>query len=140
MSRAWPKTALVVLATAALVAGCASVDPQDFNALQAQVARDQARLRDLTKRVDQMQQTIETTRGPQANLVADMAYMRQELARLNGRIDETSQMLNQGGGELGQRLERVESYLGLTPSAGGGPESSPPPMAAPAPTPAPAPA
>ncbi|MCA1990162.1 MAG: hypothetical protein LDL07_13625, partial [Desulfarculus sp.] len=135
MSRVWPRTTLVILAAAtALAAGCASVDPQDFNALQAQVARDQARLRDLTKRVDQMQQTLETTRGPQANLVADMAFMRQELARLNGRIDESSQMLNQGGGELGQRLERVETYLGLAPAgAGGAPESGPPPSPAPAP-------
>lgn len=123
MSRAWPKTTLVVLAVAALAAGCASVDPQDFNALQAQVARDQARLRDLTKRVDQMQQTLETTRGPQANLVADMAFVRQELARLNGRIDESDRQMGQLRGEddLGQRLARIEAYLGMAPAAAGGP-------------------
>ncbi|MFH1057830.1 MAG: tol-pal system protein YbgF [Pseudomonadota bacterium] len=139
MTRAWPL--IILAALMALAAGCATVDPQDFMALQGQVARDQQRLRDLTRRVDLMQQTLETSRTPQANLVADMGFVRQELARLNGRIDENNQQLGQLRGEddLAQRLGRLEAYLGMAPApTGAAPAAgagSPPAAAAPAPAP-----
>ncbi|MFZ5586034.1 MAG: tol-pal system protein YbgF [Thermodesulfobacteriota bacterium] len=140
MTRAWPL--IILTALLALAAGCATVDPQDFNALQAQVARDQQRLRDLTRRVDVMQQTVETSRAPQANLVADMAFVRQELARLNGRIDESDRQMGQLRGEddLGQRLARIEAYLGMAPAVAGAPTPAaggPAPTAAAAQPPAP---
>jgi tol-pal system protein YbgF len=128
---------MVALAlTSLLAAGCSTVSSEEFAALQGTVAREQARQRELTKRVETLGRSVEGSRGPQANLVADMDYLRQEISRLQGRIEEES--ARRGGGDeqadLERRLARVESFLGL--AAGGEPPAGArPPAAAPAPAP-----
>ncbi len=126
----WPALA------ALLLAGCSTVSSDDFAALQGTVAREQARQRELIKRVDALTRNLEGSRGPQANLVADMDTMRQDLLRLQGRIEEES--MRRGGSEetqmLEQRLARVESMLGIAAAAGEAPAvAGPKPPARPAP-------
>jgi tol-pal system protein YbgF len=131
---------MVALALSSLLAaGCATVSTEDFAALQGTVAREQARQRELTKRVELLGRSVEGSRGPQANMVADMDSLRQEIARLQGRLEEES--APRGGGDMAdleRRLARVETFLGLA----GGAEpvaGARPPVAAPAPAPRPAP-
>jgi len=129
--------ALCLLLTAAQ--GCAMVDPQDFNALQGQVAREQQKVRELTRRVDQLSKNLEGSRGPQASMVADMDYVRQELMRINGRLEEMGMQSGQPAAappEVEQRLARLEAYLGMRPGEGQ-PAPAAPAAAAPAPAAAP---
>ncbi|MBI5523936.1 MAG: tol-pal system protein YbgF [Desulfarculus sp.] len=136
-----PRISLALCLLLALAQGCSMVDQQDFNALQGQVAREQQKVRELTRRVDQLSKSVEGSRGPQASVVADMDYVRQELMRINGRLDEVGMQSGQPSAaspEVEQRLARLEAYLGMRP--GEGPAAPPPPGAvAPAPAPAPAP-
>ncbi|MFH1033242.1 MAG: tol-pal system protein YbgF [Pseudomonadota bacterium] len=137
MNKARLALALSLLLALALAQGCSTVDQQEFMALQSQVAREQQKTRELTRRVDQLSRSVDTTRGPQANMVADMDYVRQEMMRINGRLDEVSMAAGPPGAqsETEQRLARLEAYLGIKP---GGEE--PAPGAPPAPVAAPAPA
>ncbi|MBI4799087.1 MAG: tol-pal system protein YbgF [Desulfarculus sp.] len=135
-----PRISLALCLLLALAQGCSMVDQQDFNALQSQVAREQQKVRELTRRVDQLSKSVEGSRGPQASVVADMDYVRQELMRINGRLDEVGMQSGQASAppEVEQRLARLEAYLGMRP--GEGPAAPPPPAAvAPAPASAPAP-
>lgn len=134
-----PRISLALCLLLALAQGCSTVDQQDFNALQGQVAREQQKVRELTRRVDQLSKTVEGSRGPQASVVADMDYVRQEIMRLNGRLDEVGMQSGQASvsPEVEQRLARLEAYLGMRPGEG---PTAPPPPAAVAPVPAPAPA
>lgn len=115
----WP---LVCLLALALTAGCATVEPDQFKALQAQVYQNQKDIQELANR-------IERARRPQADLQADMASLRQEMAGLRGQVEETQYRLNQipgaeamadierkageSQGETLKRLERLEAYLGV---------------------------
>lgn len=137
MSKTRLTLALSLLLALALAQGCSMVDEQEFQALQGQVAREQQKLRELTRRVDQISRGLEGTRAPQANMVADMDWVRQELARLNGRLDDTAMAAGPPGAQadIEQRLARLEAYLGV--KAGEAPGGSPPAAVAPAPAPAP---
>ncbi|CAO0823768.1 outer membrane protein assembly factor BamD [Desulfarculales bacterium] len=130
--------ALFLLLVLILAEGCSVVDQQEFQALQGQVAREQQKVRELTRRVDLLSRSLEGSRGPQASMVADMDYVRQELARINGRLDETVMGSGSPGAqvETEQRLARLEAYLGIL----GGEASGAPPPAAVAPVPMPMPA
>ncbi|WP_050762344.1 tol-pal system protein YbgF [Desulfarculus baarsii] len=118
--------AAVVALAAMLTTGCA-VTQERFDALQGVVNSNQAQLRKLSQKVDQMSTQMDSQRQPQAEVVADLTVMRQELARLSGQVDEASHM---GGGaaeqmsqslqHIEQRLAKVEKYLGI---------SAPPPPA-----------
>jgi len=121
--------AVVVALAAMLTTGCA-VTQERFDALQGVVNSNQAQLRKLSQKVDQMSTQMDSQRQPQAEVVADLTVMRQELARLSGQVDEASHM---GGGAAEQmsqslqhielRLAKVEKYLGIS--------APPPPVAAP---------
>ena len=134
-----------------LVGGCATVEREEFLALQSQVLRNKQQLR-------QVGQQQEAARGPQANTVAELASLRQELASLRGQMEETSHQLSQGGGpaamaqvetklaaslqETDKRLDRLEAHLGLKkgesgPAAKPAPRRAPPAVAKPAAPPAP---
>ncbi|MGD8561122.1 MAG: tol-pal system protein YbgF [Desulfarculaceae bacterium] len=143
---------LGILIALALASGCASVERDEFLALQSQVYRNQRTLKEL-------EQKIEKGRRPQAELGADMNALRQEMARLRGQVEETHHRLNQVPGsqaisdlerkasqtqdETQKRLARLEGLLGVsgdkvtaTPKPRTKPQ--PKPVAKPAP-PAPAP-
>ncbi len=129
--------------------GCASVEPKDFRALQMQVQRNQMKIRRLSRE-------FEASRRPQADMVAEVESLRQELARVRGRVEETNHQLGRmprsvesmqqkslaKQAELESRLARLEAYLGI--KAGAAPPAQPTPAAAPAakpkPKPKPAPA
>jgi tol-pal system protein YbgF len=104
------------LALSSLLTGCSTVSFEEFAALQGTVAREQHKQRELTKRVDLLSRSVEGGQGAlQASLVADMDYLRQEMARLQVRIEEES--ARRGGGselaDLESRLARMETSLGL---------------------------
>ena len=109
-----------------LVPGCVTVDPQDFNNLQAQVARESGRQRELARRVEMLGQNVEGTRVPQADMRAEMDSLHQALAQLNGRLEELNQQTSSGPDtaeleykvrELEARAARMESYLGINTGA-----------------------
>lgn len=123
---------LIVLLSATLgLSACATVDQGDFVALQHTVAREQNKTRDLTKRLDQLTKSVEGSRMPQANLVADMDFLRQEIARMQGRLEEEA-VRSRGDDEskdMERRLARIEAYLGMAAS---GEAPAAPPRPAPA--------
>jgi tol-pal system protein YbgF len=122
---------LGMLIALALASGCASVERDEFIALQSQVYRNQRTLKELA-------QKIEKGRRPQAELGADMNALRQEMARLRGQVEETQHRLNQVPGsqaltdlerkasqtqdETQKRLARLEDLLGVS----GGKVTAPP--------------
>lgn len=124
-----------------LMAGCATVEPKDFMALQGQVSHQQRQLRELDKRVGDLSAQIERGRRPRAELTSEVASLRQEMMRLSGRIEETNHRLGQAPQasdiqaatkdlaaktvaaeanqqKVNQRLARLEAYLGVKGKAG----------------------
>ncbi|MBU1276778.1 MAG: tol-pal system protein YbgF [Proteobacteria bacterium] len=138
---------LALLLAAGLGAGCATVEPEQFAALQSQVTRQQRQVTQLEEKLAALNKQMEQGRQPQAELVSQMASMRQDLMRLSGRVEESEHRLGQAfnersnqeaqqakenaakaQAETGKRLERLESYLGMTPGKDGA--TAPPPKAA----------
>lgn len=112
--------AAAVALTALVTTGCA-VTQENFDALQGVVYSNQTQLRKLSQKVDEMSRQMDSQRQPQAEVVADLTSMRQELARLGGQMEESSHM--RGGAaeeteqtltQLEQRLAKVEKYLGIS--------------------------
>ncbi len=124
-----------------LLAGCATVEPKDFMALQGQVASQQRQIRELDRRVNDLSTQIERGRRPQAELTAEVASIRQEMMRISGRIEETNHRLGQAPQasdiqaatknlaaktdkaeasqvEMNRRLARLEAYLGVKGKSG----------------------
>ncbi len=133
-----PKTMLwlTALALAAAVAGCASVEPDQFAALQSQVYRNR-------QKIDQLEKQLLTARKPQAEMQAEIMTLRQEVAALRGQVEENSHRLGQAPQAslaqkaeteaLARRVARLEGILDLKPSGGPGSTAAP---AKPAPPPA----
>lgn len=109
---------LTILALAALFSGCASVEPDQFAALQSQVYHN-------GQKIAQLEKKLETARRPQAEIQADIMSIQQELAELRGRVEENSHRLGQAPQatmaqkaeteELDRRLTRLERHLELKP-------------------------
>ncbi len=133
-------TAAAALAASLLLfAGCASVEPEQFNALQAQVTRNQQGIRSLNQQVD-------SARKPRADLMAEVDSLHQDLARLRGQQEELAHRLGTGPqpdalaeserrmterqDQLAERLAKLEQYLGM--------KNGKPPAQKPAAAPAPA--
>lgn len=108
-----------------LLAGCATVDKEDFLALQSHVVRNQHTIRSLQSKVDAISQSLTAGQG-RAGLLSEVQAMQQEVARLRGRVDENAHRLTglpsgdalakqitASQGEMEQRLARVEAYLGI---------------------------
>lgn len=130
--------AAALVALVFLAAGCASVEPEQFNALQAQVTRNQQSIRSMGQQMD-------SSRRPQADLMAEVASLRQDLARLRGQqeelahniangpradtLAESERRITQRQEELAGRLAKLEQYLGVK---NGKPPAKKPPTAAPA--------
>lgn len=112
----------VLIAALALLGGCASVEPKQFNALAAQVAGNRAA-------IAKINQQSEASRRPRAEMVADVASLRQEMAVLRGQAEElrhqvgsgpraealaqSEQRLIQRQQELDARLAKLEAVLGM---------------------------
>jgi tol-pal system protein YbgF len=145
---------LIVLAAAALSFGCATVEPEQFMALQSQVAHQQRQINDLRSRVDTMAKQAEQARKPRAEMVAEVSTLRQELMRLSGRVEESEHRLGQAldqrasqeaakakaeaaraREEISKRLERLEAYLGMVPGKAKAAAAKPAPAAPAAPQP-----
>lgn len=138
MSKAYMATALVLLM--ALLQGCSMVDQQDFMALQNQVAAEQQTDRELARRVEQLSKELNGSRAPEASMLADLDSMRQELERINSRLEETARQGPEQASAMAaltQRLTAVESSLGMAsagarlPAAAGTAASLPSPLPAP---------
>jgi tol-pal system protein YbgF len=129
-----------------LMAGCATVEPKDFRALQGQMTHQQRQLRELDKRVSDLSTQIERGRRPRAELTSEVASLRQEMMRLSGRIEETNHRLGQAPQasdiqaatkdltaktveaeanqqKVDKRLARLEAYLGFKGKKGAAPKS-----------------
>lgn len=138
---------LVLLLAAGLGAGCATVEPEQFAALQSQVTRQHRQIMQLEEKLAVLSKQMEQGRQPQAELVSQMTSLRQDLMRLSGRVDESEHRLGQAINErssqeaqqakevaakdqatTNKRLERLESYLGMTAGKDGA--MAPPPKAA----------
>jgi len=145
---------LIVLAAAALPLGCAMVEPEQFMALQSQVARQQRQINHLQGRVDALAKQAEQARKPRAELVAEVSTLRQELMRLSGRVEESEHRLGQAldrrasqeeakakaeaarvREDIAKRLERLEAYLGMAPGQAKAAAGKPAPAAPAAPQP-----
>jgi tol-pal system protein YbgF len=119
---------LTILALGALLAGCASVEPDQFTALQSQVYHNRQKITQLEKKLD-------TARRPQAELQAEIMSMRQELAALRGMVEENSHRLGQAPqvsmaqkaetDEMDKRLTRLEQLLDLKPGGAAKPAGKP---------------
>ncbi|MCB2192914.1 MAG: tol-pal system protein YbgF [Deltaproteobacteria bacterium] len=124
---------LVLWMAAALGAGCATVEPQQFAALQSQVTRQHRQIIQLEQKIDALEKQIAISRKPQAELVAQVATMRQDLMRLSGRVEESEHNLGRAmnernsqqaqlakenaakaQAETDKRLRRLEAYLGMS--------------------------
>ncbi|MCB2188359.1 MAG: tol-pal system protein YbgF [Deltaproteobacteria bacterium] len=165
LSALWRSRSLRLLAVLPLLAafwsaqGCAPVTQNDFAALQSRVIYNQNKVRDLDKKINDLTGQMSSSQAPQAEMLTDMDSLRQEVMRLNGKVEELTHQVNQltqgggaAGGQVEDRLTRLEAYLGLAketaaaaPVAGGartvaGSSSTPPPAGgsqAPAAPPAP---
>lgn len=119
---------LMVLAFVLAVSGCASVEPDQFAALQSQVYYNR-------QKIDQLEKQLETARRPQAELQAEIMTMRQELAALRGRVEENSHRLGQAPqasmaqkaetDALAKRLARLEQHLDLKSGGEAKPSAKP---------------
>lgn len=97
-------------------------DGKQVQTLQAQLDRESAKVQELSRRVEVLSQSLSSSRQPQANLVNEVHTLRQEVARLNGRVEEG--ISGSGGGRTTQnnsqvqaldtRLSYVERYLGIS--------------------------
>ncbi len=130
--------ATALAAMVMVMAGCADIDRKEFNDLAYRLAR-------VEKRMGAVDSRLEAGRKPYANVVADIASLRQQVARLRGMVQENSHGIDllkrakpkrDTGAQqkLEKRISRVEAHLGLTPS--GAPLPSPGPKVSP-PGPAP---
>lgn len=121
---------LMVLALGLAVSGCASVEPDQFAALQSQVYHNR-------QKIDQLEKQLETARRPQAEVQAEIMTMRQELAALRGRVEENSHRLGQAPqasmaqkaetDALAKRLARLEQHLDLKSGGEAKPAAKPDP-------------
>jgi tol-pal system protein YbgF len=119
---------LMILALGALLSGCASVEPDQFTALQSQVYHNR-------QKVAQLEKKLETARRPQAEIQAEIMSIQQELAELRGRVEENSHRLGQAPQvsmaqkveteELDKRLTRLEQLLDLKPGSAAKPAATP---------------
>lgn len=119
---------LTLLLILLAMVGCSTVDQSQFNALHSMVLANQRRLRAL-------EQQVTASQGPQAGLLSDFTTLRQEMARLNGQVEENTHRLAQmpdaealqksvseGQAGMEARLSRVEGMLGVK---GGGAKAPP---------------
>lgn len=119
---------LMVLALAAAASGCASVEPDQFAALQSQVYYNR-------QKIDRLEKQQETSRRPQAELQAEIVTLRQEVAALRGQMEENSHRLSQApqvsaaqkaeADELAKRVERLERHLDIKPGEPAKPGAKP---------------
>ena len=119
---------LILLALVVAVSGCASVEPDQFAALQSQVYHSQ-------QRINKLEKQLETARRPQAELQAEIVTIRQELSALRGRVEENSHRLGQAPQvslaqkaeteELAKRLDRLEQHLDIKPGSAAKPADRP---------------
>ncbi|MCF8035150.1 MAG: tol-pal system protein YbgF [Desulfarculaceae bacterium] len=134
----WP-----LVAAALLLAGCATVEPEQFTALQSQVYQQQRQIAELKGRVDTLSQQAKRARKPRAEMVAEVSSLRQEIMRLSGRVEESEHQMGQAMSaktsaeqaqaqaetakvaELNKRLARLEAYLGMKPGSGKPPANAP---------------
>lgn len=129
---------LVLWLAAALGAGCATVEPEQFAALQSQVTRQNRQISQLEQKIEALNKQITESRKPQAELVSQVASLRQDLMRLSGRVEESEHSLGQAinqrnsqqaqmakenaaktQAETDKRLKRLEAYLGMAPGKAG---------------------
>ena len=68
---------LVLWLAAALGAGCATVEPEQFAALQSQVTRQNRQISQLEQKIEALNKQITESRKPQAELVSQVASLRQ---------------------------------------------------------------
>lgn len=119
---------LLVLALAFSAAGCASVEPDQFSALQSQVYYNR-------QKIDRLEKQLETARRPQAELQAEIMTLRQEMADLRGRVEENSHRLGMApeqalaqkaeAQELAGRVARLEEHLGMKGGVAAKPAAQP---------------
>ncbi|MBU1155266.1 MAG: tol-pal system protein YbgF [Proteobacteria bacterium] len=129
---------LVLWLAAALGAGCATVEPEQFAALQSQVTRQHRQIAQLEQKIDALDKQIAEGRKPQADLVSQVASLRQDMMRVSGRVEESEhnlgQAINQRNSQEAQmakesaakaqaqtdeRLKRLEAYLGMASGKAG---------------------
>lgn len=126
---------IMVLLLLAAAGGCASVEPEQFNALQSQVYYNRQKLERLEK-----QQA--TSRKPQAELQAEIMTLRQEISELRGRVEENSHRLGQAPQAsmaqkaetevLSKRVDALEKLLNVKKGGTGKPSAAPAAKPAPA--------
>lgn len=114
-----------------LLAPACVTDSGKVQQLQAQLDRESAQVQELSRRVEILSQSMNSSRQPQANLVNEMHTLRQEVARLNGRVEEVqasgrSAANNAASADSAQlrtienRLAYLERYLGISAAPTGG--------------------
>ncbi len=114
--------ASILLVGLLLLPACITDNTQTRN-MQAQLDMESQRVQELSRRVELLSQSVSGSRQPQANLANEINSLRQEVARLNGRLEETQRGAVPAGASssadeaqiqgLDRRLGYVERYLGI---------------------------
>lgn len=104
---------VLVILSAALLAGCVSTGGGGGNSLSATVSRHEQQIQSLMSQVGQVEQVL----PGQAEMWAQMQTMRQELNMINGRLEELQ--AGSGGGGMGggeaarlqDKVNRIEAVV-----------------------------
>ena len=91
LTRRGPRFAVLALSLM-LMAGCATVDKEDFMAPAKPRGPQQRAIRDMDSKLSAISQSLTAGRG-QAGLLAQVQALQQDLARINGRVDENAHRL-----------------------------------------------
>jgi tol-pal system protein YbgF len=136
---------ILLMTSLVLLPACVGGGGNQLLNMQAQLDRDTRMVQELSRQVELLSQTMERNRGPQANMANELNSLRQTMADLNGRLDESQQNLVKAVETaatdaqviaLERRLAYVERYLGIatsssspvtTSSSAGSPAISTPP-------------
>ncbi len=149
--------ACVFLFTILVVSSCTMITQQDFLALNDRVVALSARVSDIEKTLDKKLSTdvdskIEPIRTNQADLMAELDKVKEQLQDLSGKVEENSLLIKRGVekdtttqdmtraqlAKLAKRVDELESQVKamkqaavVQPSTGTSTSTTPPPATAP---------
>jgi tol-pal system protein YbgF len=126
-----PYFIILLLAAGLLLPACLpgnSEDQKRLLAMQAQLDNQAQVMQEMARRLELAARSLEQNRGPQAALSNDLSSLRQNVAQVTGRLEETQARLNSVQDPLPQindltsRVSYLERYLGISsrpPAASG---------------------
>ncbi|MDR1396322.1 MAG: outer membrane protein assembly factor BamD [Desulfarculales bacterium] len=120
-----PYIIILLLAAWLLLPACAPGNneaQQRLLTMQAQLDNQAQVMQEMARRLELATHSLEQNRGPQAALSNDLTNLRQSVAQMTGRLEETQQRLSSVQSadpfpqinDLSARISYLERYLGIT--------------------------